>query len=87
MKEERLTECNDRKTTKCSPSQSPDGKLHISKRLFDKYDIVFPDDNATFKCVASNSLGTATKTFRINILGKLLYRYIDDLSKLINTLR
>jgi hypothetical protein len=66
-KEELLIEC---KATTPSSDCLDEPNLYISRTEFDKYSVSFPDDNATLKCVASNSLGTVTKTIQINIKGK-----------------
>ncbi|CAB4017098.1 vascular endothelial growth factor receptor 2-like [Paramuricea clavata] len=47
-----------------------DDSLDITRTIFGKYTLSYPSDNATFKCVAVNSLGSATKTFQLNILAK-----------------
>jgi hypothetical protein len=67
-KVERLWNCDD---SECTYNDPDDYSLDITRTIFTKYLLSYPSDNATFKCVASNSLGSATKTFRLNILGKL----------------
>lgn len=66
-KEERLFTCN--VNAECSKEHGVED-LHITKNDFFIYPLSFPNDNATFKCVASNSLGSTTKIFRLNVLGK-----------------
>jgi hypothetical protein len=68
-KVERLWNCNE---SACTYNNPDDYDLHITKTFFRKYSLSYPNDNTTFKCVAANSLGSATKTFQLNILGRLL---------------
>ena len=48
-----------------------DRYLYITRDIFEKYYPSFPNDNATFECVASNSFGDVSKTFSLNVLGRL----------------
>ncbi|CAB4006860.1 vascular endothelial growth factor receptor 2-like, partial [Paramuricea clavata] len=56
--------------SKCINNDPNDHYLDITRTVFGKYYLSYPSDNATLKCVASNSLGSATKTFRLNMLAK-----------------
>lgn len=50
--------------------------LDIGRQYFQYYSLSdFPKRNGTYKCVATNFLGTVTKTFELNLLGKCRYLY------------
>ena len=46
------------------------------------YGLSFPKDNATFKCVATNRMGSVSKSFALNILGKVTYRFSGEMCKI-----
>ena len=47
------------------------GLLPFQEPGFDVCKIMYVISSATFKCVASNSFGVVTKTFLLNVLGRL----------------
>ena len=56
--------------------------LYFERDYIYFYDLSFPKDNATFKCVATNRMGSVSKSFALNILGKVTYRFSGEICKI-----
>jgi hypothetical protein len=48
------------------------GKENITKTSFEIKDLKFPNDNLLYKCNTSNDYGNDSKTFQLNVYGRLM---------------